>query len=413
MNVYLLTLLFTFLFYFQVGARYRFLMPFRLELIIGTILLLIIILQRIKQEEGLSNDLLCIKLNKAIFFFFIIIIGLIPFAFHITKAIEAFIPFIKVFVTFLIIGYSITTEKQLSGFIWLFSILVVWVGFEGLLNNNYDINGRLLGMRGLWHGANDLGGLLSSGLPFIYAIAISDKNVIKKIAIVSIGVLSVYMIIETLSRTAMLAVIFFAFLIWLRSKKKIVGVAIALIIAIGIWQFSDDAFKTRFKSITNSFDIQAMDGSQEKRLQIFVDGISLFLDRPWGYGIQNFRSARGHTFDRWQDAHCLYTQLLVELGVQGFICFFCIITYILMILNKTLNRLENEYYNNRYLYNITLAIRDYLFIRLFVGILAHNLWTNYWWFAAGLTLAVYNIVFYRDNSIGSSGDRLPILGLLK
>jgi O-antigen ligase len=163
----------------------------------------------------------------------------------------------------------------------------------------------------------------------------------------------------------------------------------------------------RFESIYSSKKRESE--SVDKRKQILEDSIKVFWENPMGVGISAFPKVRYEKFGRKQDTHNLYLEVATNLGIHGFIIFFGLIIYMITVLKRTKYDIDHQihelihvqpdkHYNMKkhiqdlkFMSAIVLAVILFISVRLVLGMFGMDLYEIYWWFALGLTTAIYNI----------------------
>jgi hypothetical protein len=145
---------------------------------------------------------------------------------------------------------------------------------------------------------------------------------------------------------------------------------------------------------------------------LFFDSLHVFAENPFGVGIGGFRIVQHIEGRNAQETHNLYTQILSEIGIQGFIAFGLLIMMIfrqnlksLSFFKKTrehileyrgsleenskqakeVKRLETD---TVFLINLCTAIHLFLVARLILGAFGHDLYEMYWWIAAGAVMGM-------------------------
>jgi len=260
---------------------------------------------------------------------------------------------------------------------------------------------------------NALSGKTVSMLPFIwYLYPTLQRTWVKALAWVLV-VFAVNIIVFTASRTGYITAILAAILIVLYSpKKKAPLIAWLLVASFLTVTFLPDQYKERFMS---SFTGKEAEGrSADTRKDLFFDAVNTFAEHPLGIGLGCFPIWQKLNQRNAQETHNLYTQLLAETGIQGFLCFFALI---IVVLRKSLRcrraffdlatrlqglrarappdvpapELDEELRNNQLLGSTANALVVFLLVRLALGAFGHDLMEIYWWFAAGLAMALHNM----------------------
>lgn len=272
---------------------------------------------------------------------------------------------------------------------------------------------RLFGTQGSMFGhPNSLSGKTVSMLPFIwYLYPTIEARWVKLLVWVQV-IFAINIIVFTASRTGYLTFIAATLLIvaFSRGKKlRMVGLAIGL--SVAAMTFVPQEYKERFLS---SFTGVEKEGhSSDARKELFFDSLKAFSDHPFGVGGECFPIYQALGGRNAQETHNLYTQILAETGIQGFICFVALLYVVMRKAFKVRRRLialishleafyktappearetvEAELKSGRLFYAATTAVILFALVRLILGVFGHDLYEIYWWFAAGLTMALQNM----------------------
>ena len=389
-------------FYSQIGTRIQPLESLRPELVLGS-LILIAIGATWKQPAGTVAR--SIQLSGSIVFLFVAMALSIPGSYWITKSVDTMLGVFKMFSLYIMIMATIDTEAKLRQFMWVYVFMVTLIVGEPFIgvftgSANWDDHRgypKLMGTTGLWAHPNSLGGFAAANLAFLYYLFLAEQQKMKKYFLLGLGLMSLETIILTGSRTAYVGIIGIAFLIWLRSARK--GLAIAMLIAglVLTWIVAPQAYKDQFLTMASIGDVvqgeQTGDGSINERWEIVTDAVEIFLDHPiFGVGVDAFMTVRGERFNRWQDTHNLYLQILTNVGIVGLLAFVIMLYSIFQSLGKAkqvLHRTRSEH--SLWLENLANAVAVFLSARLIVGMFGMDFYENYWWLAAGLAGVLFRL----------------------
>ena len=401
-------ILYTVIYYTQIAGRYPILAPFRVEFVVGTILLIVIGWKIFSKEIDLSEN----KINFYTIIFFTVCGITIPFAIVKSRAVEEYISLIKFFSIYLMIISCINTERRLKIFFYVYlamiSLLFVEPFFlslkgEGFRYNNHMM--RLYGVTGFFEHPNQLGGITSANLPFFYFMAQYHKSISKKILFCLLIAVATYVIMLTQSRTAFMGVIFFVLLAFIQSKHKLLMFLAAICFCLVAWQFAPEQTKSRFLTLGKTAEVISSSegtyvgnkelGSINSRWILITRSTTMFLENPIvGVGIGCYPSASGRRWGQWMPTHNLYTQALSEIGLVGTISFM----YVLLCVYKNIKETKEIAINNsdKSLINyINEALFMFLIIRLIIGFFGHDLYRNWWWIAAGLSVVTLRVANSR------------------
>lgn len=409
-------LAYTVIFYSQLGSRLQILAPLRLELAIGSFLLIVIFIKIFKGEVDLTEN----TINLAAIFFFLAALITIPFALVKSHALSTFIRLFKFFAIYLMIISCIYDERHLKAFLYVYLMMISLLFVEpfilSLTGKGFIFNNgmwRLAGITGYFSHPNQLGGIASANLPFFYYLMRYHRSKILKIVFFVLIIIDLRVIMLTQSRTAFLGVFTFILMVWLFSKKKKVGLTIILVFLAVLWQLAPQQTKDRFLTLRSTAYVMSVErfqlddeerrtlGSMCGRWTLIKRSLIAFYENPIvGVGLDCFRSFNGRRWDFWFPPHNTYVQALAEMGIIGFGAFSFLIISIFRNLNTSRRIMENSEGPSSFMRHIVLAVTVYLVCRLVVGMFGQDLYHNFWWISAGLALVIFRITkreYLRQN----------------
>ncbi|WP_419663489.1 O-antigen ligase family protein [Desulfosarcina variabilis] len=261
---------------------------------------------------------------------------------------------------------------------------------------------------------NSLSGKTVTLLPYLWVLFGLVKKYWKVIIIVQV-VFSINIILFTGSRTGYLATCFLFLAFFIQSKSKIkIGIIIVIASVIVVYNVPVQ-YKERFLS---SFSGEEAEGkSKDTRIGLLRDSIQVFVENPFGVGIGCFVVIQANAGRNEQGTHNLYTQLLSEIGIQGFLAFMYFMYTVIVGLNTSILKLNSmiNFLNSKLINKdrasglkantikqeiITLTSLKavcsgtliMVFMRAILGFFGHDLYEIYWWIAAGLSITVLNLM---------------------
>lgn len=425
-NIVLLCFLFLYVgtFMLQANDRISLLGTIRFEFILGATLVAISLCIKPDINNQDTKPLL-----RSLFFFYLCLF----FAVFLSKNFDDswntfFDRVLKFSFMALFISRLCTSSFALKVFTAAFVLSCLKMGQEGLLGQisgslvwqNQGIM-RLHGSTEMYRHPNSFSGMAIGTLPFIfYLYPIADKKI--KIILAALLIFTLNIILFTGSRTGYVALFGFLVLAFLKSERKFMILNVLVITSILAIPSIPQEYKGRFNSIFTGEEAEGK--STEGRKQLFFDSVDTFTSRPWGIGVNAFMQHQKDMGRRSQDTHNLYTQILTNIGLQGFIAFTLFIIAIFNVLKKTKKKanhlidvsiveLRKLYQNTSYPppedfrrvltidkleANIRFIIAVcniaflYLAMRLILGVFGHDLYEIYWWIVLGLTIATSNII---------------------
>lgn len=419
-NIYLLLFFCGYIieWYLQFGDRIPFLGAIRFELLYGTVLIVATLVVRIPLQ--------C-PLYKFLILYFLALIISLPLSHNFHQSWLIFNNRILKFgcLALFIIAF-VKSPRDLKFFIGAFLLACFKMGQEGFWGSvitgsmvweNQGIP-RLHGATSLYGHPNSFAGMAIGTLPFIVNLFPLFPSLLVRGFLSVLCIFSCNIILQTGSRTGYVAFLVFLVFVFIRSKIKMKLLLYGLpLLIIGV-QFIPPAYVGRFESIFTGKEKEG--NSAETRKVILTDAWAIFLEHPLGVGVAAFPTVRFKKFRRSQDTHNLYFEVLTNIGVQGFIIFFSFVFAMLKMLNKLKRSFEEQLksINNRVFANGTILLAPqvkqhlndlkflqaisssvYLFviIRLALGLFGMDLYEIYWWFALGVTVALYGINLVSQN----------------
>lgn len=274
---------------------------------------------------------------------------------------------------------------------------------------------RLHGSPGTMFGhPNSLVGKTLTLVPYLWSLFHLLKKRWKLIVLIQL-IFSVNIVVFTGSRTGYVASCLLLLAFWWNSKKKVRMSLGVIILTIILSVAFPQQYKARFFS---SFQGQEAEGnSKGARIGLLKDSINVFLEHPLGVGIGCFVVMQERAGRNEQGTHNLYTQILSEIGVQGFVAFGYFINTVIkalffvrrkiniIILNLSQVRerqignteewcraVDTEMNDLKMVQAVCTGTLLMLFMRLILGVFGHDLYEIYWWVAAGLALVMTNLL---------------------
>jgi O-antigen ligase len=294
----------------------------------------------------------------------------------------------RLFIVFFCIIYLIDTEKQFKFFI-MFTILAtvfhaasaVIRYYQGIVHIEMGIE-RAFAMDTSYGDPNSLAATIIYTLPLIYYYMTKKTSPAMKIFLGIAMMLMLWCTILTGSRTGMAGIIVFALLaIWER-KNKIRNFIIVGVILIIVAAAMPDQYQQRFLSIANMDTTNDETGaatSARSRIEFLVYAFEMMLQRPaFGYGMGNFGTVMATVYGQgWLQAHTLPGQIMSEMGLTGIIAFGAWIIILFLHLKRMRKYFAGT--DNKFMLNMTLAMKTGLLMMLFMGLGGHNLFRYNWY----------------------------------
>lgn len=416
--------------YLQIGARIPILASIRFEYIYAVLLSVIALF-------SLGKNYFNCPLIFYGFLYYMILIIQIPISYDFETSWNVFIERVLKF-TFMaaFIVCFVKSPRDMRYFAAAFILACLKMGQEGfwgkitgsMMWENQGVM-RLHGTTGLYEHPNSFAGMALGTLPFVYYLWAGSNRIIKAVFLIQIA-FALNIIIFSGSRTGYVGFFILIFLFFIESKSKrtflLYGATIFLISYLIIPQ----DYVKRAETIYTLEEEQGR--SSETRIEILKDAWEIFSTHPLGIGVAAFPAIRRDILGRYQDTHNLYLEVATNLGIQGVLIFFLFVYKMLLLLNNLgrdvsaqvrslkenalvkglLDNKESEI--RKHLDDLTLlhsmcrAVFSFIILRLGVGLFGSDLYEIYWWFAAGLTVAIFNInIIAREKTEGLINKHSP------
>jgi O-antigen ligase len=349
--------------------------------------------------------------------FLVIVVIQVPFAMDPVAAWDMFNDAVlkqAIFVFF--VAVLLRSPRHVALFIATYLFALLWIYQEavrGLITGNLVwYNQGIMRLHGgvdRYRHPNGLGLAGLSCLPLLYYMRRVWRRRWMQLAILLCLVLAVLCIVYSGSRTGYVGVVAVLLVIWVTSRHKVRNLLLIVVFALLASVAMPEQYLKRFETIGGE-EIEG--ASQDARILLMRDAWGIFLQYPYGIGVDSFIFVRltkyGNERGR-QDVHNLYLQILTHLGIQGLIAFVWMIITLFRCqehsirciddaaagLRKGLGtgRVQADRYVARYLLDLrTLemsirSVRFFIIIMLFDGLFAHTVYHILWCFIVGVTLA--------------------------
>lgn len=412
-----LFMLFTVAFYMCWGARRDILASMRFEFLLGLVLALICIFLLMTKSQNMAP-------SKAVLWGIGLLLAAmvvqLPFAADPIKSRLFFIDrVIKFSMLTFFISVLVQSPRHLRWFLFAFLFACFYLTQEsvrglisgGLVWQNQGVM-RLHGAVRMYAHPNSLAGMAMGTIPFVYFLSPVIRSWRWRLCLIPLFFTALICIIYSGSRTAYVAILVFVLYLFFTSPKKIRFLRIGLIVGVLAFTMLPHQYKERFMTIGG----QEKEGkSKEKRIVILQDAWQVFLENPGGVGVASFPAVRMARFGRSQDTHNLYLEVATNLGIQGLLIFFYLVTVILMTFRQVghafvrqrqsllsavrkgkvgaglRKRISDHDRDLQFMVAVCKAGSGFIIVRLALGLFGMDLYEVYWWFAAGLAICLANL----------------------
>jgi putative inorganic carbon (HCO3(-)) transporter len=403
--------------YIEIGVRGGGLLgAVRFEFTIGTLLILLClpVLAATPLSIMRSKYVIC-----GITLLLVTMVVQIPFAARPSLAQGIFVDRVVKFAFLTVfIAVLVRSPKAMMWFVVVWMVSIFWITAEsvrGLLSGslvwqNQGIS-RLHGAVPIYFHPNSLAGVSMGAVPFIVFLWPVWRRWWQRFALLALLVTSMVCVIFSGSRTAYVAILSFLVFWFVRSRHKVRWLVLALVLTPIALIALPQEYKDRFQTI----GAEEEDGSTIARKQILRDAWDVFLDNPGGVGLGCFPVVRAVRFGRSQDTHNLYLEVATNLGIQGFLVFMFFVGAMMTgsfsayrayqrqveslrriqlaaLPRAMLTALKVHRANLEFLKAVANATAGFIFIRLVLGGFGMDLYEIYWWFGAGITISLVELI---------------------
>jgi putative inorganic carbon (HCO3(-)) transporter len=288
----------------------------------------------------------------------------------------------------------------------------------GLVWENQGIM-RLHGAVPMYGHPNSLGGAALGTLPYVIFLFVPARRwMLRLILLVGAGT-SMACVIYSGSRTAYVGLVTL-FLWWFfQSRRKLRFMVVTAVVGVITLPLVPDQYVGRFQSIESGQDAEGH--STEARKLILRDAMTIFMENPLGIGVASFPAFRAARFGRSQDTHNLYLEVATNLGVQGLVIFIGLIWALLASFRRSALAFRSQHtkmirlmrsrdlppnaarHIHRHAQDLVFclaaaqATAGFVVVRLTLGLFGMDLYEIYWWYAAGIAIALAGLVDSTNN----------------
>lgn len=257
---------------------------------------------------------------------------------------------------------------------------------------------------------NGLAFVIVSIIPFLAYLSTGARWTGKITKLVSFAILGalIYALVLTSSRSGMLALGVVVVAIFMKSKNKVLFLAIVIagisVTMGGLNDLQRDRYLSIFSSDTRS------GATADGRIQGLKDEVTLAMQRPiFGHGLGTSGEAKYHFFGRFQVAHDLYTELVIDLGIIGLVLFLLFLraTYhTIRDLRRKLAHMESLSDDDReYLRALTDAIEVWGLMCIIVSLAYFGLMEWHWYLIGGISVAAARVVSTPSRNIDAPAPK--------
>lgn len=303
--------------------------------------------------------------------------------------------FLEIVIYHIFLVAILTSEDRVRKYILVYTALVAWIGVTSLYNYHHGVRvftmhiERAEGLTSAGGDPDTMAQTMVLAMPL--SMLLLAKGTSKWLKLYGLGTLIIYLstVIDTGSRTQILAFLMFVMLVLFRKPRNLKFLPLVLVALPLLWMEIPQQYKARYETIEN----RDQDASYTNRILSWKGGVKMFLHNPvTGIGPQDYADANGMKYwpgtpRHWLNAHSLYFKLLGELGIVGIITF-GVFMFSVMRMNWRLSHL----YKNRFLDPVVkgfpAACNQCFILLLFSGYASHNLYRVNWYTLAAITASL-------------------------
>lgn len=390
-------LAYTCLFLIRPGELYPALGVLHLERVVGAVTLVGMFFGQQQREGRLWLDRS--RQTGLLFAFVGAVLLSVPFAYWPRGAGQGFIEILKLVALYLLIVHLVDTHLRLRIYIWLLSLLTLYIAADALVayfhGGYFFAQGidRAVGETSVANNPNQLGTTMAVAVPLFLLLAAHRPLRGWRILFGLGALISTLTMALTGSRASLLGFIAGMAFLWWRSRHRLLLAAVGVPLLIAGFLALPDQYQTRYGTITR----EELDGSSLGRVQTWVAGLEMVRDRPvFGVGIRCFGTAHAADYSpgarrNWLESHSLYVQVLAELGLVGAVVF-VLLFFEFLRLNR---RAARELAAKERSWSLERAVLDGIFagflVLLVSGIFGHSLLRYTWYVYAALGVCILRL----------------------
>jgi putative inorganic carbon (HCO3(-)) transporter len=383
-----------FLIYFiQPGELIPALAPFRLELVYGMLLGIVLV---VRHSSTPGPSLWSNRIVRG----GLVLLGVaalsIPFAVWRGGAFDATISLAKHMALLILIVGLMDSGDRIWKFLWLQAGLMTWFAWTGMhsyLQGDWTIGEHLEraeGINSMAGGPNELAGLLLATLPFVVALIQSARSVLVRSLLIGCAGLAVATMVITGSRISMLGLIVISLYYVFSSRHKLTNLILFLVLASVVWSFIPEKYRLRYATVGQYAEGGELDDSNKLRLEIWKGGWIIFLHDPiLGVGAGQFPTAFHNTVGTahtgWINPHNTLLEVGCELGLLGLGVFGYFVFHVTKGIRFVLRLRDHPTAQANYY--LAMACFAMLIGVLMMSMVGHLLYRPYWYLLGGLVAA--------------------------
>jgi len=377
----------------QIGLQFRVLGVLRLELFVGLIVIGLIFLSTESRNNLVPDGN---RLILAAYAFIAVCFLSFPFAVHHEDCWTWLLFYFKrSFV--IVLGCIALLDKtnKIRLLVNMYILGIFWLAFNAVIDyfagNVMVVGGvaRVAGATGLAHNPNGLANTMVGALPVAYYMVVCHWRISWRAWVMIAGcfacLAAVFMSGSRGGFIGLVIALMASILVAKKRGKAFVVIAVIMILALSM---ADEALLGRYASISKATD---SGGTAMSRWIGLSHGFFMMVKRPvLGVGLGCYPRARGMWFGWSLWAHNTFGQLMGELGLAGCLSWGLMVFFTIRGARNVRRRIGDfgDSQEKRFLYYLSLGVEVATYARLSLGMTTHSLHVFFWYFNAGLVVAM-------------------------
>lgn len=251
--------------------------------------------------------------------------------------------------------------------------------------------------------SNEVGGIMVATIPLAFYLYKNTTTRLSAFYYLMTIIILVFGIFSTVSRTALICMMFVFSYILIKDKKNLIMMVIVSIVMLGFFTFAGNLYSERKTVQTSLSGKQRLESSASLRLQLWQSAFQIWLKNPLlGTGLNNMRESLEKELQirvKTGCAHNSYLQFLAETGIIGLSIFIYLLylNYMMVAALKAYGGFYGE---------ITLYLRAILYSWLIFSIFFSFQFTAVYWLFLSLP-------FCTMQAVESETEQTNAYGIIK
>lgn len=391
-------------FLLHIPARLPVLGVLRIDFLLGLVVLGFVLFQGKKQSSrGRPDKPVDSGVSKILYVLFAYILLTLPFVEYPGSVLKNnFVVFLKCTFFFFFTVALVDTRKKLQILVVVLLVCQVIRVLEPLYLNattgywgsetyvgDGEMAARLAGGPHDVINSNGLAAVILIILPLLHYLTVRTRR-LKYVYWILLPLMLVALV-KSLSRSGMIGFAIVYAGIFVRSKRKLLILTLALIGSLVTIANLTDVQRDRYLSIFSSDTKQG--ATAHGRITGLLVDFNVALQRPiFGFGLGTSAEAKYHILGNAQLAHDLYLEVAQELGFVGLIIYLVFLKRIIANFILIRKRIAESSRDDDYILRLVDGLQVWMLMNLLFSLASYGLsdWT--WYFFAGLSSAVLNVV---------------------